>query len=82
MGTLQHTGMNAPASRAIEITPSDTADIGPNLRGLHVSVAGTLTVTTIGGDTVSFVNVVGIFPVRCRRVFSTGTSATGIVGLY
>jgi len=83
MGTLEHTGMDAPASRAVEITPSDSSDVTQELRALSISVAGALKVTTAGGDTVTFANVpAGIFPVRCKRIWSTGTAATGIVGIY
>ena len=67
---------------AVAITPSDSADLTDPVSALHISVAGALKVTTIGGDTVTFASVpVGTLELAVVRVFATGTAATGIVGL-
>ena len=78
------------AGRAAAVTPSDTVNI-PSVTGgvnngcvLYVGGTGTLKVTTIGGDDVTFTGVpAGTFiPVHVVRVWSTGTSATSIVALW
>ncbi len=82
--------MKLQAGRAAAVTPSNTTDI-PSVTGgtnngcvLYIGGYGDLTVDTVGGDTVTFVGVNGgtFFPVQVTRVYSTGTSATGIVALW
>jgi len=81
------------AGRAAAVTPSDTVDIpsvstqdgsGNNGCVLYVGTGGTLKVSTIGGDEVTFTGIVsGTFvPVQVLRVWSTGTSASNIVALW
>lgn len=74
----------APARKLRAVDPDDDTDLpdGP-CRALYVGVAGTLTVMGID-DTVavSFGTVaVGFYPISCKRVLLTGTTATGIVAL-
>ncbi len=69
------------------VTPNDGADLpGGKCRALLVSVAGALKVTTAAGTTITLtatqVPAGVVFPLRCSRVFATGTGATGIVALY
>ncbi len=71
-----------PATGAFAITPSDTAMLSINTRAVHVGASGALKVTMVNGDTVTFTGAVGIMPIRVKQVFSTGTNATGITGLY
>lgn len=75
-------GLESPPSDLIAITPSDDAPLSTVVRGLNVAQSGAVRVETLGG-TVGTVHVgAGVaFPLRVRRVFATGTSATGIVGL-
>jgi hypothetical protein len=77
------------AGRAAAVTPSDTVNI-PAVTGgtnngcvLYVGGTGTLKVTTIGGDDVTFTGVpTGTFiPVHVVKVWATGTSATSIIGI-
>jgi hypothetical protein len=91
-------GPHMPARRAIAVTPSDTLDVtnsgGDNApcyaSGLYVGVSGDVAVVTAAdnsnngaGTAVTFKAVpVGPFPVQVRRVMSTNTAATNIVGLY
>jgi len=77
-------GTDAPATKAFEISPGDGADIAYVTRALWVGGAGDLKVTTSAGDTVTLVGVTAgcLIPIRVSRVWSTGTSATSIVGLY
>lgn len=74
------------------VTPNDTVNIGNastprmpvNIGAiLYIGNAGNVTVTTEGGDTVTFLNVPAgfILPVKCIKVW-TSTTATAIVALY
>jgi hypothetical protein len=49
-----------------------------------VGVAGAVKVTFFDGTTVTFGTLVAgvIHPLRVKRVFATGTTATGIIGVY
>jgi len=73
-----------PADNATEITPSDSTDLTNTARSLYVGAGGDVKVTTANGDTVTFEEVQGgsILPVRVRRIFATGTTATSIVAIY
>jgi hypothetical protein len=52
-------------------------------RSLYVGVTGDIKVTMANGDVVTFTNVgVGLLAVSCKQVWSTGTTATGLVALY
>lgn len=91
-------GPHMPARRAIAVAPSDTKDVtdaaGDNApcyaSELYVGVSGDVAVVLAGdnsnggaGTAVTFKAApVGILPVQVRRVMSTGTLATNIVGLY
>lgn len=75
--------LQSPASHIFEVTPNDTEDLLVASRALNVATEGIVRVTTIGGDTASVAVVAGVpFPIRCTRVWATGTTATGIVALY
>lgn len=73
----------SPAQYAAEITPSDAAALSRPTRGLYVGSAGDLVVTFVGGTKVTLTNVpVGLYPFAVKNVWSTGTVASGIVGLW
>jgi hypothetical protein len=75
--------MEQPATDAVAVTPSNSDDLPCVSRGLYIGAAGTLKVRMLSGVDVTFANVgAGLLPIRCTRVFSTGTSATGIVALW
>ncbi len=72
-----------PAQHAFAVTPGDEADLTNWALALYVGGSGDVRLDTWAGETVTFANVpAGILPVRARRVRATGTTATGIVGLY
>ena len=82
--------IKSQAGRASAVTPSNTVDI-PAITGgtnngcvLYIGGFGDLRVETVGGDTVTFVGVLGgtFFPVQVSRVYATGTTATNIVALW
>lgn len=68
-------------SDAGNVTPSDSAD---NFwSALFVGSAGTLTVVTAGGTTVTLtITTIGtLIPLQVNQVKATGTTCTDIVGL-
>lgn len=76
-----------PAEGAKTITPSDTADYTTDSgaqvpRALYVGTQGNLRVLTLRDETVTFVGISGILPMRVKRVFSTSTTASDIIGMY
>ena len=79
-----HSGLESPAERAFAITGNDSTDLTVYPRAIYVGGAGNVKVTTLGGDTVTLNGAVAgsILPVRVVRVFSTGTTATNLIGLY
>lgn len=65
------------------IAPSDSTDLAQVTRALNVAAAGLVRVRTVGGDTADVYVAAGVaFPIRVRRVHATGTTATGIRGLW
>ena len=75
-------GLESPASRVYAIQPNDSADLAVVSRAINVAEAGLVQVTTISGTTAQIFVAAGIpFPIRCSRVWATGTTATGIVSL-
>jgi hypothetical protein len=77
--------MQFKSDHAIDITPSDSADLSVIVDKIYVGTTGALKVDTVAGDTVTFVAVpVGIFNPGCRikKVYSTGTAAGSLIGIY
>jgi len=76
--------LSGPAMDAFEITPADGSNLPTKVRGIYVGVAGDVKVDTIEGTTVTFKNALAgiVLPIRAQRVYSTGTSATDLVGLF
>jgi hypothetical protein len=77
-------GLNSPAFRAAAVTPDNSTDLPSFARGLYVGGAGDVKVDTAGADTVTFAGVPAgsLLPVRVRRVYATGTTATSIVAVW
>ena len=71
------------ATRAAAVTPSDTADL-TNSGFLYVGASGNVKVDTSDGDTVTFTDLAAgiVHPIRVKRVYSTGTTATSILAVY
>ena len=72
------------ASSFFAITKSDTVDFPYLVRGIYVGGAGNVVAITEGGEAVTFssVGAGSILPVKARRVNSTNTTATNMVGLF
>lgn len=75
--------LHSPAVGIEEITPDDLTDLANVTRALNVATAGTVRVIAADGTTGDVFMAAGIaFPIRASRVLATGTTATGIRGLY
>ena len=78
----RHRSIGDPAIAVFDIVPDDTEDLGQPTVALNVATEGTVRVTTIDGSVADVTVYPGhAFPLRVRRVWQTGTSATGIRGL-
>jgi hypothetical protein len=76
-------GLSSPPSDMIAVTPDDSTDLTYVSRAINVATSGTVRVTTRWGTTASISVAAGIiFPIRVRRIWATGTTATGIVALF
>lgn len=79
-------GLSSPAQHAFAITPDDDNDLANVPRGICFATVGTLKVTTLAGDTVTFpsgtLSPGIIHPLQVARVFDTGTSVTSVMGVY
>lgn len=77
-------GLESPGEHAFAVTPNDSADLAYVTRGVYVGGTGTLKVTMLGGEAVTFTGLAAgvIHPIRASRIWSTGTSATTILGIY
>ncbi len=79
--------INAPYTRAVSVTPSDTTDLNEIPRGLHADGVGShhnVAVILEGDASSVIINMAKghIMPLRVRRVLATGTTATSVVALY
>lgn len=74
-------GLIDPADGAFVITPSDLEDLNVYARGIYISTAGDVAVDMANGDTVTFSNLaVGVVhSLRIRKVYSTGTTISGVI---
>ena len=71
-----------PATSIAEIVPNDDADLAEVTIALNVCTGGTVRVTASDGSIGDvFINAGALFPLRVRRIWATGTTATGIRGL-
>ncbi len=75
----------AASGSAEAVTPDDGTDLPRGCRALYVGGTGTV-VLILDKDSAS-VTLVGVvagsvLPIRVKRVFATGTTATSIVALY
>jgi hypothetical protein len=79
----RHRRPTDPAISVFEITPNDGLDLAHVTTALNVATPGTVRVTTVDGSTADVTVHPGVpFPIRARRVWFTGTTATGLRGLF
>jgi hypothetical protein len=75
--------LNSQAYHDADVTPSDSTDLANVSRSLYVTNGGVVVYTTVSGETVTRTFPDNyIVPVRVKRVWSTGTTATGICNWY
>ncbi len=81
--THQQLGAN-PADGAEVVTKSDTVELTYISRGIWVGGAGDVTAIMKDGTSILFASVPAgtLLPIRCRRIASTGTTATNMVSLW
>lgn len=74
----------APFTTPAAVTPSDSTDLpGGACSGLVAAGAGAVKIDTANATGVTLQIAAGVMmPVAATRVYSTGTTATGIVALY
>lgn len=79
---VRHRRPSDPAVRVFEISPDDSTDLPEIVTALNVATPGTVRVTTVDGTTSDISIRPGQpFPIHARRVWMTGTTATGLRGL-
>lgn len=81
-GTIGDPRASDPAHHPVAVVPSDTADLPAASTSIYVGGSGSLKVTMLGREILTFANVsVGWHPIRVTRVW-TGTTATNIVAVW
>lgn len=75
---------NQPATSALAITPNDDTDLESPARGFIVSETGDVKVTMLVFGTVTFVGLLPgvVYPIAVKRIWNTGTTATGIIAVW
>jgi hypothetical protein len=76
--------LTSPPEQAAAIAADDGRDLAFATRAIWVGGAGDLRVRMLGGAEVTLGQVPAgsLLPLRVVRVLATGTSATGLVGLW
>lgn len=76
--------LSGPVTGGFDIVADDTTDLAILPRALMVGMPGDLAVMFGDGTAVTLPSLSPgvIYPVRVARVLATGTTATGIRGLY
>lgn len=78
-------GLSSPPENGFSVTPADGSDLAQSTRGLIVGVSGDVKVDFVGSGTAVVLPALAagvVHPFRVSRIYSTGTTATTIVGLY
>lgn len=71
-----------PAKYGAAVTPSNSVNLAAPTRSLYIGTTGDVSVEMLNGTVVFTAVAVGILPVQCTRVNSTGTTASNIVALW
>lgn len=74
--------MTWPGKGLLEVTPDDNTDLTPHPRALWIGGVGAVSVEMVDGTEGVFSQAQGLLPIRVKKVKATGTTATGIVGIY
>lgn len=82
MPNLRHRRPSDPAVTVFDIVPDDGKDLPLLTTALNVATPGTVRITTDDASVADITIHPGVaFPIRARRVWQTGTTATGLRGL-
>ena len=78
------TGLSSPGYEHFAITPHDSNNEATNFRGVYVGVGGDVVIVSQAGTAVTYKNAASgsVIPMRGKRVNSTSTTATNLVGMY
>jgi hypothetical protein len=82
---VDNLSLTVPAANADVISPSDETDLANPTRGLYVGVSGDVKVDFVtGGSEIVLTGLMAgvVHPLRVKRVYVGGTTATEIIGLY
>lgn len=75
--------VTSPVTGAAAVTPNDSTDLAETTVSLYVGTAGTLKVTFEDGTTATYGAIAaGRHPLRVKRVWATGTSASNLVAEF
>lgn len=75
--------ITGPAYGVFNVTPSDTVDLLKSSRAIRVTIGGAVKITGADGVTTVCDFIGGeTRPLRATRIWATGTTATGIEGMY
>ena len=77
-------GLSSPVENGIEVTPSDEATLPFVTRALYSGTGGDITVRLSAGAVVNLLATTpgSVYPLRVDKVLLSGTTASGIVGLW
>jgi hypothetical protein len=77
-------GLDSPAVGGFDVSLHNTNVLSIYTRAIMVATAGNVKVTTIAGDEVVLPALQPgvMYGVRAKIIWNTGTTATGVVGLY
>jgi hypothetical protein len=72
-----------PSKNYFAITPHDSTDFAETTRGIYVGTGGNVVAVRADGTAITFSNVPSgtILPIIAKRVNSTSTTASTLVGL-
>lgn len=79
--------LDSVAVSGFSITPNNDVALIQTTRAIYIGTSGNVNVEMIGFEDANvdilFENVpVGILPIRVSRIYSSNTTATGLIGLY
>ncbi len=76
-------GLNSPATEWASLTAHDSTDFANVPRAIDCTTGGNAVLVSKSGATVTIILTPGIpYPVRPVRINDTGTTATGLIGLW
>lgn len=79
-----YTTLNDPTENLEEITPSDSAELNFISRAVLATTGGIITVDMAGTGTNKPIPIAAgqFLPIRIKKVYATGTSASGLISFY